>query len=166
MRCLGRSVQQAHYASSVAIFRLYQHSPSTRSCTRTGLVWLLARATDPRLRCDLTQDRRLGCVPRRTHWNREALAQSLRSAQSRARFHMELEAYMCSRADEWHNIQRDEQAPDADCGFFMDARTTIDSKYFAVAHECRSGRRALAATVAPAFDQQRELRRKPGGFDL
>eukprot|EP00959_Pyramimonas_sp_CCMP1952_P429720 8999471-Pyramimonas_sp.AAC.1 len=79
----------------------------------------------------MVENVRLGYVPRLVCWNREALMQSFRGGQGRADFLLELEAYMRSTEDTWEQIQREDQTPNNDWGFFMDALLTFGSKHFA-----------------------------------
>eukprot|EP00959_Pyramimonas_sp_CCMP1952_P269905 5642990-Pyramimonas_sp.AAC.1 len=67
---------------------------------------------------------------------------------------------MRSAEDTWKQIQREEQTPNNDRGFFMEALLTIGSEHFAKSPEYRPGYRTLAAAIQPVLDRQRELRRQ------
>eukprot|EP00959_Pyramimonas_sp_CCMP1952_P018261 386990-Pyramimonas_sp.AAC.2 len=69
---------------------------------------------------------------------------------------------MRSTEDTWKQIQLEEQTPNNDGGFSMDALLTTGSNHFARSPEYRPGYRTLAASIQPLLDRQRELRRQLG----
>eukprot|EP00959_Pyramimonas_sp_CCMP1952_P267086 5584103-Pyramimonas_sp.AAC.1 len=85
----------------------------------------------------MTGHRRLGYLPRRVQWDREALMQSLRSGQGRADFLTELETHLRGHSAEWKAIHHDAQTPNAEWGFFTDALLTTGGRHFSEAPECR-----------------------------